>query len=147
MLPPRINDITTDVDDPPELENGKRFPKSFKKIVERHYPDLKPLEIELDRKAVLQAALELAQRMRGWTVTQAEKEAGLIQGFAVTAVFRFTDDFAIRVREGEGGGTQVDMRSKSRVGVGDLGANAKRIRSFFKLLERELEKIKPDASD
>ena len=45
-------------------------------------------------------------------------------------IFRFRDDFVVRVRP-DGEATRVDMRSKSRVGKGDLGANAKRIEQFF----------------
>ena len=36
----------------------------------------------------------------------------------------------VRVRPAEDGGSVVDMRSKSRVGQGDLGVNAARIRAF-----------------
>ena len=47
----------------------------------------------------------------------------------MTAIFRFVDDIAIRVRP-TASGTVVDVRSKSRDGRGDLGANAERIRAF-----------------
>ena len=41
----------------------------------------------------------------------------------------FRDDVVIRVRTTDAG-TLVDLRSASRVGVSDVGANAKRIRAF-----------------
>ena len=44
----------------------------------------------------------------------------------MTRLFRFVDDVAIRVRP-RGAGSVVDLRSNSRVGGGDLGANAERI--------------------
>jgi uncharacterized protein (DUF1499 family) len=34
------------------------------------------------------------------------------------------------------GGSRVDIRSTSRVGVGDVGANAKRIQEFMAQLRR-----------
>ena len=43
--------------------------------------------------------------------------------------FEVPDDIAIRIRPGDGE-TLVDLRSVSRVGVGDLGANAARIHEF-----------------
>jgi uncharacterized protein (DUF1499 family) len=49
-----------------------------------------------------------------------------------SALFRFKDDIVLRVRPTDTGeGSIVDMRSVSRVGVSDLGVNAKRVRSFL----------------
>ncbi len=50
---------------------------------------------------------------------------------ATTSVYRWQDDFVIRVTAGDNGGSIVDMRSKSRVGKSDLGANAHRIAAFL----------------
>ena len=55
---------------------------------------------------------------------------GRIEASDRTLVFRFVDDVVIRLRPARGGGTQLDVRSKSRDGRGDLGANAGRIRAF-----------------
>lgn len=57
-----------------------------------------------------------------------------LEGVAESRIFRLRDDFVVRVRPEEGGGTRVDMRSKSRVGRGDLGANAERIHEFLQAL-------------
>ncbi|HZY59493.1 MAG TPA: DUF1499 domain-containing protein, partial [Candidatus Binataceae bacterium] len=55
-----------------------------------------------------------------------------IEGVAVTRLFHFRDDLIIQVRAApSGGGSLVEMRSKSRDGVGDVGANYKRINGFF----------------
>ena len=43
--------------------------------------------------------------------------------------FGFVDDIVIRVRATESG-SEVDLRSVSRVGRSDLGANAARIEAF-----------------
>ena len=47
------------------------------------------------------------------------------------------DDVVIRVAETPQG-TRVDMRSKSRVGQSDLGANAERVRTFLAELDQQL---------
>ena len=46
----------------------------------------------------------------------------------MTRVMNFKDDVAIRVSERDGAAA-VDLRSVSRVGISDLGANAARIRA------------------
>ena len=43
------------------------------------------------------------------------------------------DDFVVEVRP-QDGGSVVQMRSKSRDGKGDVGANAARIKAFFEKL-------------
>ena len=53
-----------------------------------------------------------------------------IEAVATTYWFGFKDDIVIRV-ETTSEGSVVDLRSASRVGRGDLGANAVRIRTFI----------------
>ena len=50
-------------------------------------------------------------------------------------LFRFVDDIVVRIRTAPGGSI-VDVRSTSRVGESDLGANAARIRAFREHLVR-----------
>ena len=63
--------------------------------------------------------------------TEGNHEAvrGIIEAVDTTAIMAFKDDIVIRVRTGAQG-TMVDLRSVSRVGQGDIGANAQRIRDF-----------------
>lgn len=76
-----------------------------------------------------------------------DEAAGVIEGIAVTWVMRFRDDFAIRLTEvpvmvGTAGqdaaSLRVDMRSASRLGKGDLGANANRIQAYMAALSSRL---------
>ena len=55
---------------------------------------------------------------------------------ATTRLFGFHDDIAIRIRPDGAQGSRVDVRSKSRDGKGDIGANAARIRAFVGELEQ-----------
>ena len=48
-------------------------------------------------------------------------------------LFGFMDDIVIRITPA-GSGSRVDVRSESRVGRSDLGANAGRIREFLRQL-------------
>jgi len=49
-------------------------------------------------------------------------------------MFGFKDDVSIRLTR-DAGATKVDMRSASRVGLSDLGANAARIEAYFAALK------------
>ena len=74
------------------------------------------------------AALATAREME-LDVTKQSSEKGEIQAVATTRIFRFKDDVTIAIGR-EGNVTTVNIRSRSRIGKGDLGANARRIRDF-----------------
>jgi uncharacterized protein (DUF1499 family) len=60
----------------------------------------------------------------------------------VDAVFRvaliFNDDVAVAVTPGEEGGAVLHIRSASRVGKSDLGVNRRRVKRFFRALQKAL---------
>jgi hypothetical protein len=136
---PPINDITTDLEDPPSFASGPdapdyggrdmSYPAEFVPIVREAYPDLATVKTPLAPDAAFEKALVAAEEL-GWFVTYKNAPAGRLDAQERTAVFRFVDDITIRIRP-DGSGSAVDVRSKSRDGRGDLGANAKRIRRFF----------------
>ncbi|HLX36292.1 MAG TPA: DUF1499 domain-containing protein, partial [Candidatus Binataceae bacterium] len=69
--------------------------------------------------------------MPDWTITDTDAANHTIEGYATSALFHFNDDFIIQVRPGPDGGSLLEMRSKSRDGIGDFGVNHKRITDFF----------------
>jgi len=143
---PAINDISTDLAEPPNLLHAQTqpgnsgrdlvYPESFKDIVRNAYPDLKPLELKDPPDVVFPRVVKLAQQHPAWIVTYVNGARRVFEGVSTSELFRFQDDFVVRVRPAENGGSVVDMRSKSRDGKGDLGANADRIREFFAQLEK-----------
>ncbi|MFN4023742.1 MAG: DUF1499 domain-containing protein [Hyphomonas sp.] len=80
-----------------------------------------------------------AVEARGWEVVRADADAGQIEATATEFWYGFRDDILIRVRT-EDGGVRIDVRAASRVGLTDLGANAKRIRSLLDEIEVRLNK-------
>jgi uncharacterized protein (DUF1499 family) len=138
---PAINDITTDLTEPPNLfyaqgqpGNAGRdmvYPEAFKDVVRSAYPDLKPLQLAEPPDEAFARALRLAQQRPGWEVGFVNGSGRVFEGVATSQIFGFKDDFVVRVRP-DGTGSLVDMRSKSRDGKGDLGANADRIRSYLR---------------
>lgn len=96
---------------------------------DKPYGTLEPLILDAAPEMVFAAAERLVKR-RGWTVVTSDADAGTLEATHTSTWFGFKDDVAIRFLA-EGEGTRVDMRSVSRVGVSDLGANAKRISLFL----------------
>ena len=68
----------------------------------------------------------------------AQPGKNLVEGTDVTFWYGYKDDVVVRVRD-SGTGSVVDIRSKSRVGVSDLGANAKRVRALGEEIRRRLD--------
>jgi Protein of unknown function (DUF1499) len=102
-------------------------------------PRLRGRDYAVPFTTVWNAALETARARKRWTVTQADARRGEIQAEARTALWRFVDDVWIRISLDELGQTRVDVSSESRVGRGDLGANARRIARFLHALDRRLQ--------
>ncbi len=136
---PPINDITTDVADPPQfiailpVRASAPVPAAYpgKETADAQraaYPDIVPIDLAIAPPAAFARALAVARDM-GWTIVAADEQAGRIEATATTAWFGFADDVVIRIRP-QGSGSRVDVRSHSRVGKSDLGANARRIRDF-----------------
>lgn len=136
---PPIHDITTDVIDPPRFSEavvearGKRSnPLEIDAdVIEQQiaaYPDLDTLVSETSIRETFQRSEQIAREL-GWDILNADLNRGRIEAVDTTTIMGFKDDVVIRVRS-NADGTMVDLRSVSRVGVSDLGANASRIREF-----------------
>jgi uncharacterized protein (DUF1499 family) len=93
------------------------------------FPDIAPLETALPPPRAFDLALAAAQEM-GWRIVAAEPATGRIEATDRTFWFGFTDDVVVRIRAADGG-SRIDVRSTSRVGVGDAGTNAARVRAYL----------------
>ena len=141
---PPINDITTDAEDPPALQDaaaapenaGKdlAYPKDFFAAQQAAYPDLGPIVVPMP-PAEAYAAAEKAAGSLGWEILRSDPAASSFEARETSRVFLFVDDMVVRVRP-EGDGARVDVRSRSRVGQSDIGANAARIRAFAAKLKQ-----------
>ncbi|MDY7097146.1 MAG: DUF1499 domain-containing protein [Pseudomonadota bacterium] len=96
--------------------------QSYADIIAASYPELEPLLLgETDPNAAVNA-VQMAMAEMGMSNIRFNEEAGTVEGLAETFWFGFKDDVVARVADGK-----IDFRSVSRVGISDLGANAKRI--------------------
>lgn len=136
---PFIHDITTDTQSPPQFvailplradaPNPPEYQGEEVAAEQREgYPDIGTLELDIPAETAFERALATAREM-GWDIVAAVPEDGRIEATATTFWFGFKDDVVIRI-EATNNGSRLDMRSKSRVGRSDVGANAARIRRF-----------------
>ena len=141
---PAVNDITTDATDPPRFEaisrlrprgaNPIAYPgAAATKLQRATYPDIEPLIVSVPPLEAYDAALAVITK-RKWRIVdvrppQTGRREGRIEAVARTPLMGFRDDIVVRVRAAEDG-ARIDMRSASRYGTHDFGANASRLRSL-----------------
>lgn len=140
---PAIHDVTTDLASPPQFEvlplradnlAGVGSAENWRRIHGQAYGDLGPVTISKPVAVVTADAVRLAEEA-GWKLAKVDPARGHVEATASVSYIRFHDDVVLRiVPTQDGKGSRIDMRSVSRVGVGDLGVNARRIREFLAAL-------------
>ncbi len=155
---PPIHDVTTDIVDPPAFvaalapraaggaTNAAEYIRIVKsprggpdfnvpELQQKAFPDIQPIRLELAPDPAFQKALDAVKAMN-WTLIESRPAEGRIEAYDRTTWFGFIDDVVIRVRA-DGAGSRIDVRSVSRIGFGDIGTNAKRIRAYTQQLAGE----------
>jgi uncharacterized protein (DUF1499 family) len=150
---PRLTDVETTPDEPLGFKMLTTMrPADANPIVEpdeaaieaqdEAYPDIGPMALERSAPEVFTIVHEAVERL-GWTIvlneTPGETGAGRIEATDRTLVMGFTDDVVVQVK-GDDAHAIIDVRSVSRYGLHDLGANAARIRKLFEEVTAALEK-------
>jgi len=140
---PHIHDITTDTESPPAFvalrgvrersPNGADYGGPAVAAEQRQgYPDLAPLLLRVPPDRLF-PMVEATARALGWQVSAAVPAEGRLEATDTTKWFGFKDDIVVRVAPALDG-SRVDIRSVSRIGKSDLGANARRIHAFLAAL-------------
>lgn len=144
---PMINDVTTDPINPPRFDVVARLrPRGTVEYAglyaaeqqRQAYPDIEPLEVAATPQIAYEEAIKVITK-RKWRVVverapQAGRRDGQIEAVARTPIMGFRDDVAVRIRPASDGAL-IDVRSASRYGRHDLGANASRIRSLLEEID------------
>ncbi len=133
-----IHDISTDLDQPPVFvaaiierggnSNSLQRDADVLSSQKKYYGDIKPIFSPLSTKQAFKQAMATSQQL-GWKIYAEVPAEGRIEAVATSFWFGFKDDIVIRIRATDDG-SRIDLRSVSRVGKSDLGANAKRIKLF-----------------
>jgi len=137
---PKIHNISTDVVNPPKFdkvavlrgENTNPLEYNIEEtasVQTRAYPKVKTLLTDLSTSDAHARAKAVVESM-GLELVSSDVSNGIIEATETTKLWGFKDDLVIRIAE-QDGKTAVDLRSVSRIGVSDLGANAKRIEKFL----------------
>jgi uncharacterized protein (DUF1499 family) len=139
---PPINDVTTDLEDPPRFEQAARFRSrgtvdypggEMSEMQRAAYPDLETLQVAANAQVAFEAARSVLAKRR-WTIIldrpPAGRRDGQIEAIARTPVLGFREDVVVRIRNAPDG-VSIDVRSASRYGRHDLGSNAARVRSLL----------------
>ena len=107
-------------------------------VVQRaYYPKLQPLQAPGVAPDKGYAAALATARSMGWKIAAADPKARHIEATATTAWFGFKDDVAINVTAA-GRGSVINIRSESRIGLSDLGKNARRVHHYLHRLAHRL---------
>lgn len=151
---PVLSDISTDIANPPYFSlssdayaarNGfqpKGVPQKARLAQRPAYPDVEPIVVDLDADEAFALVLKAAKAV-GWKVVDQRPPGGRTgEGHAdfvdKTLVMGLDDDVTIRLKPLPGQ-TRIDLRSASRYGRHDFGANARRILAFAEELQTQLD--------
>src|SRR5437868_12959108 len=136
-----IHDVSTDTANPPQFvavlplraaakaANTTDYDAQTAQLQKETYPDIGPLHLDTPPAQAFDRALAAARGM-GWEIVASDPAQGRIEATATTFWFGFKDDIVIRIAA-EGAGSRLDVRSLSRIGKSDVGANARRIRDYL----------------
>jgi len=153
---PMISDVTTDMDNPPRYDALARlrprgrieYPGGNTAALQHAgYPDIVPLQLNVPPKTAYDLALAIITK-RKWRIidpkppTPARRD-GTIEAVAQTLIMGFRDDVIVRISP-LAQGSRVDVRSASRVGQHDFGANASRVRALLEDID-DAEGTTPEA--
>lgn len=150
---PLLSDVTTDIDDPPGFartraalaKRGGAIPAdpgaSVRARQEAAYRQLQPLTLEIEAETVYRLVLRAMQAL-DWDVIHRVPPGGRLGLGHIDAVVRspilgFPDDLTVRIAP-LAGQTRIDVRSASRVGRHDFGANLGHIEEFMQELQAQI---------
>jgi hypothetical protein len=159
---PEINDVSTDLAEPPEFTEAKEersadanpvdYPgEHFAALQRQHYPDLKSLVIPRSTEEAYELVLQALAKLKLKTSLELppedeQDEPGFIELSDHSQILGLIDDIVIRVL-GEDMSARIDVRSASRYGSNDFGRNAEHARTILKEVAARFEASVPDADN
>jgi len=148
---PAIYDITTDPYDPPRFEavarlrgrdaNPVAYPGLATFNMQRQaWPDIEPVDTQVNAQVTFDTIRTIVEKHK-WRVVdlrppqQQTRREGRIEAIAQSPIMGFRDDVVIRVRPTGNASARVDVRSSSRYGFLDFGANASRVTALLEEID------------
>jgi len=137
-----LHDITTNTTNPPSFQailplranapNPPEYDASIANRSQQLYPELKTLISSASKEALFKQALASVKKT-DWVLVNENSQQGIIEATDTTFWYGFKDDIVIRI-QATNNGSALDIRSKSRIGGSDVGANSERIIKFLENL-------------
>ena len=136
-----IHDVSTDRGNPPQFvavlplreaakaANSTDYDAKTAELQKETYPDIGPLHLDVAPAQAFDRALAAANGMK-WEIVATDPAQGRVEATATTFWFGFKDDIVVRITP-DSNGSRVDVRSLSRIGKSDVGANARRVRDYL----------------
>ena len=154
MRLPVLNDVTTDVADPPQFSmsrkateaRGDKMPPAPSALMRQQqriaYPGVQAILLEVEADEAYQLVLKAVQA-RGWKIIDQSGPGGRsglghVDAVDRTLIMGFPDDITIRIKP-LAGQTKIDVRSASRYGRNDFGVNARRVEQFAQEMQNQLD--------
>lgn len=81
--------------------------------------------------------LEHTVELLGWELVDSDAREYRLHAVVETSLLKFKDDVVVQLQTGNRG-TEIHIRSNSRVGRGDLGANTRHILDLLEMLDRQV---------
>jgi uncharacterized protein (DUF1499 family) len=98
------------------------------------FPELRPHRYEAPPELLFDVARRATQNLK-WEITNLDADKKEIQAVVTTKVWGFKDDVTVQVHPAQPSGTWLWVRSASRVGKGDLGANTRHILDLIEAVD------------
>ena len=152
---PMMVDVTTDFASPPAFMISAKaraarvgvtppaWDPADEALQQDAYPKVQPILVDLEPTQTYQLVLRVAKDI-GWKIVDSNPPnlrvdgVAQIEAIARSPVFGFADDIAVRVRP-LASQTRIDLRSASRVGRQDFGANAHLVARFAAAVQDALQ--------
>jgi uncharacterized protein (DUF1499 family) len=100
-------------------------------------PGLRAVIVDLPPAEAISWVAKLIPTLPRWALASKSPEAGTLHATHKTLVWRFVDDIRLDFRPHGERGTIITGRSRSRIGTGDLGQNARNLRELTAALRSE----------
>ena len=107
---------------------------------ESQFPELSPPTFPVPPARLFDAVKQACQEL-GWQIVAAEPDQGSLAAVVTTRLWRFKDDVRMQVSGIPRGESVLHVRSASRVGKGDLGANGRHILDLVAQVRSVLARI------
>ena len=101
---------------------------------DHRFPELRTRVYPIGAEELLEIVRLACERL-GWEDVGVDPEQGRVRAQIRTPLLRFVDDLEATVESAGPESTKLQLRSSSRIGRGDLGANARHVLDLYDAVE------------